>query len=417
MKPRASAQAPVPPDPTHARGARVLSATVRGERGTALIARALSARARATHYLALGLMLAIGAGLLLWYYSHQFSHHGRRRQGAVGAARLAATEMTLPPLGPLDAPRLGPALLPVLSQRSSASASSRRPYPAPLRRLAPTAHRGLASAAATPDAAAAPTHPSALQRRLSAQVLFAAPAGPQAAPLHSQAPPAAALDGGARPGDRSRDELSALLRAPATSTASARLLPDSSLLLPKGSFIDCTLETAIDSTLPGMTTCITATDIFGADGRVVLMERGTKLVGETRGQVQQGAARVFVLWTEARTPDGVVVPLDSPGADQLGRAGLPGKVQRHFWHRFGAAILVSSIDGAVQATVQAANRGNGAVIYDPGATQDVMTEVLKQTVAIAPTVIKRNGDRIQVLVARDLDFSSVYELRDTNRGR
>ena len=42
-----------------------------------------------------------------------------------------------------------------------------------------------------------------------------------------------------------------------------------------------------------MTTCMTATDTFGADGNVVLLERGTKLIGETRGQVQQGiAARV-----------------------------------------------------------------------------------------------------------------------------
>ena len=103
------------------------------------------------------------------------------------------------------------------------------------------------------------------------------------------------------------------------------MLPTQRLLLPKGAFIDCTLETAIDSTLPGLTTCVTATDTFSADGTVVLLERGTKLVGETRGQVQQGTARVFVLWTEARTPTGVVVPLDSPGADELGRSGLAGR--------------------------------------------------------------------------------------------
>jgi type IV secretion system protein VirB10 len=160
-----------------------------------------------------------------------------------------------------------------------------------------------------------------------------------------------------------------------------------------------------------MTTCVTATDTFGIDGKVVLLERGTKLVGETRGQVQQGSARVFVLWTEARTPTGVIVPLDSPGADQLGRSGLPGSVERHFWERFGAALVISTIDGAVQAGVQASSRGNGTIIYNPSATQDVMTESLKGTVNIPPTVIKRNGDRIQVLVARDIDFTSVYELR------
>jgi type IV secretion system protein VirB10 len=135
----------------------------------------------------------------------------------------------------------------------------------------------------------------------------------------------------------------------------AELLPTMRLLLPKGAFIDCTLETAIDSTLPGMTTCITATDTFGVDGKVVLLERGTKLVGEVRGQVEQGSARIFVLWDEARTPTGVIVPLASPGADELGRAGLSGAVDRHFWERFGAALLVSIIDGAVQAAVQSSN--------------------------------------------------------------
>jgi type IV secretion system protein VirB10 len=140
------------------------------------------------------------------------------------------------------------------------------------------------------------------------------------------------------------------------------------------------------------------------------LERGTKLVGETRGQVQQGSARVFVLWNEARTPTGVIVPLASPGADELGRSGLPGSVDRHFWERFGAAILISVIDGVVQAAASS-SRGNGTVIVNPSATQDVMTEVLKGTINIPPTVVKHQGDRIQVLVARDLDFRSVYELK------
>jgi type IV secretion system protein VirB10 len=105
------------------------------------------------------------------------------------------------------------------------------------------------------------------------------------------------------------------------------------------------------------------------------------------------------------------VPLDSPGADQLGRSGLPGEVERHFWQRFGAAVLISTLDGAIQAAVQSSSRGSGTVIYSPSGPQDVASEVLKNTLSIAPTVIKRNGDRIQVLVARDVDFSRVYELR------
>ena len=65
----------------------------------------------------------------------------------------------------------------------------------------------------------------------------------------------------------------------------------------------------------------------------------------------------------------------------------------------------------MQAAVQSSSRGSGAIIYNPSTSQDAITDVLKGTIAIAPTVTKHQGDRIQILVARDLDFRPVYELR------
>ena len=140
----------------------------------------------------------------------------------------------------------------------------------------------------------------------------------------------------------------------------------------------------------------------------MLLERGTKLVGETRGTVQQGQARVFVLWTEARTPMGVVVPLVSPGTDALGRSGLPGEVDRHFFERFGAALLISMIDIGIESTTQP--RNGGGVILNPATPETILTEILRSTLNIPPTVRIPQGERIQVLVARDLDFRRVYQL-------
>ena len=369
---------------------------VRGERTSAALTHAPSLQSRVSNLLAIGLMSALGLGMLTWYYANAMTRQSHARQSAESssAKRAQGADMPLPSLGRIDPPTAQMPPPDPVAQPSPLSA-------APLRETPLEATPAAAVYGVPPAKTAAQL---ALERQLSGAV-FSSQSSLPSAPATGAMPP---LVGPQEPG-----ELSALLRPSVSTAVRAQVLPTQRLLLPKGAFLDCTLETAIDSTLPGMTTCVMATDAFGVDGEVVLMERGTKLVGETRGQVQQGSARVFVLWNEARTPSGVIVPLASPGADELGRAGLPGSVDRHFWERFGAAMLVSVIDGAIQAAVRSSRGSSGTVIVNPAATQDVMTEVLKGTINIPPTVVKHQGDRIQVLVARDLDFRSVYELKST----
>jgi len=366
---------------------------VRGERDTTTVSRAASVQSRISSVLAIGLMSVLGLGMLTWYYANAFTRDSRARQSAqTSAANRASGDSALPSLGRIDPPAPLP---PPSGEPITLHEIPLEPSPPP----SPAAGAYGAPPAKTEEQLT-------LERQLSGVVYSAQSATASAAATMSTStmPPPGV-------GAQEHGELAALLRPSVTATVRAEVLPTQRLLLPKGAFIDCTLETAIDSTLPGMTTCVMATDAFGVDGQVVLLERGTKLIGETRGQVQQGSARVFVLWTEARTPTGVIVPLASPGTDELGRSGLPGTVSTHFWERFGAAMLVSVIDGAVEGAVQSAHGGNGTVIVNPSGTQGVMTEVLKGTINIPPTVVKQQGDRIQVLVARDLDFRSVYELR------
>jgi len=398
--------------------------SVRGERSVAQVNVARSVQSRVSSALAAALMAVLGIAALTWYYAHALTRPAHARVLAQSAATTRAQgEMTLPSLGRITPPV--PTSNPPLVRETPLQGVE--PLEMPLSEATPPGNLlSVATPAGPVDggrSGAAPVKtPAELarERRLAGGVFArVASSGAGSTPLPAGLDLSASETGASsRPvSDRDEGTLQSLLRPSAAAAVQARLLPTMRFLLPKGAFLDCTLETAIDSTLPGMTTCVTAADTFGADGNVVLLERGSKLVGETRGQVQQGQARVFVVWTEARTPTGVVVPLDSPGTDELGRAGLPGEVERHFWERFGAAMLISVVNGAVQAGVQAANHSGGAVIYAPSTSQDVMTEVLKSTVNIAPTVVKRNGDRIQVLVARDLDFRSVYELRVPPTGR
>ena len=410
---------------------------VAGERGISSINRSRSLQSRITNLMAFGLMSALGVGLLGWYYAHTFAAQSAAREsGAAAIRRQASGTVHLPPLGPIGPPTRHSLLASVLgSAPRSPQGAARDALPV----MTYTDPAPGYTVAENPRVEGPSPQVLALDRKLSGPAYDtrassasrgsggsnggSAPEDMPSASSGAVGPPGSApgmnpFPAGTEssyPGTSpSKGRLGALLRPTITRAARPSVLPTRRLLLPKGAFIDCTLETAIDSTLPGMTTCITATDTFGADGTVVLLPRGTELVGETRGQVEQGASRLFVLWTQARTPGGVVIPLDSPGTDALGRSGLTGTVNRHFWQRFGAAILISVINGGIQYGVQSQSQG-GALVYEPDTTEGVMTEALKSTVDIPPTITVPNGAWIQVLVARNIDFRSVYALRPTGK--
>jgi type IV secretion system protein VirB10 len=387
---------------------------IAGDRGASSLSRARSLQSRISNILAIGLISTLGLGLLGWYYARTLARPATQQHAAQAASKSQTEgDLPLPSLGRIDPP-------------TSSLASVVGPKPdAPPADLAPQILSSPAGDAVRPNAPAQPPVKSpqelAFERRLGGPVSTdrrlsgtSLPVNPGSEALVPERSTPETLGAARESSAGVETPLSARLRPSLTPDASARVLPTQRLLLPKGAFIDCTLETALNSSLPGMATCVTATDTFGADGQVVLLERGTKLVGESTGTVQRGVARMFVLWTEARTPTGVVIPLSSPGTDELGRSGLSGSVNTHFFERFGAAMLITVLNGAVQRASTSGNSG-GTVIYNPSASQDIMTEVLKSTVDIPPTIDKPQGDRIQVLVARDLDFRSVYELNAQQR--
>jgi type IV secretion system protein VirB10 len=225
------------------------------------------------------------------------------------------------------------------------------------------------------------------------------------------AEPAGAAPGGARAGTSS---LGAALSATRASEVTASMLAHPHLTITQGTFLDCVLVTAISSQQPGMTACLLTRDVYSTDGQVLLLEKGSRVVGQYQSaQLRQGLDRIFVLWTRVETPRGVVVNIDSPSTDALGRSGMDGVVNNHFWARFGAALLVSFVNDIGQYEAARQESGGNTLNFGGSAASgasDAVSTILQNTVNIPPTLDKAQGGHISIFVARDLDFSSVYRL-------
>lgn len=217
--------------------------------------------------------------------------------------------------------------------------------------------------------------------------------------------------GGFGAGEPRNDLADKLKPTPIEGVRAARL-PNRNLLVTQGTSIPCVLETAMSSDVAGFVSCVVVRDVMSDSGNVVLMEKGTQVVGEYRGNVRRGSKRLFVLWTRAKTPTGVIAALSSPATDALGRAGFDGEIDTHFWERFGSALLLSVVGDASSIGRQQLQDSSSIQINNTtGATNTAAGIAVEQSINIPPTLNKNQGELVNIFVARDVDFSSVYQLQ------
>jgi type IV secretion system protein VirB10 len=206
---------------------------------------------------------------------------------------------------------------------------------------------------------------------------------------------------------RQPTNLDTLRRASVIGQAQARFLPDRNFLITAGSFIPCVLQTAMDSSQPGYVSCIVPRNVYSDNGRVVLMEKGTRVFGEYQGGLNRGQYRLFVLWTRAVTPRGIAIDVGSPATDALGRGGVDGRVNNFFWQRFGTALLFSLVEDAATVGSEAVGNNGANTTRVPS---DAASTVLQQNAEIKPVLRKNQGEDVGITVAQDFDFSTIYGL-------
>jgi type IV secretory pathway VirB10-like protein len=198
--------------------------------------------------------------------------------------------------------------------------------------------------------------------------------------------------------------------------------PASPYTITTGTVIYGTLETGINSDLPGDVLGRVAQDVKDSvNERDVLIPQGSKLIGSYSNQLIPSQERLMVQWRQIVFPNGGELNLpELVGADAAGYSGFQDQVNHHYPKVWAPALLMSAISAGMMMSqnplTSTGPYGNGSYSVSPGqmaamgAGQQLGQQAIGRmaSVQIAPTIEIRPGYHFRVLVTSDLVFSGPY---------
>jgi type IV secretion system protein VirB10 len=299
------------------------------------------------------------------------------------------------------------------SMDAARNAVPEQPVPAPVEAAPAVPPQAITPVPPVPTVVAPSAAPAALPAPAPQAVLAAAPNAAPGLQTNTAASPTVVFDAAGAPapaadlagkgdikGGTANDEFASRLGALGGGTASAKRSFDPATTVTQGTLIPAVLETAIDTDVPGFVRAIVSTDVKSFDGRTVLLPRSSRLIGQYKSGLSAGQKRAYVIWTRVIRPDGVSVDIGSPAIAFGGETGLAGKVNSHFFERFGSGMLLSVLGGLPSLI------GNNSSVIVGGGSNAASTAV-QQGGQVGPTIRVRQGEPIRVFTAKDLDFSKV----------
>lgn len=295
----------------------------------------------------------------------------------------------------------------------------RAPTPPPVAPI-PLAQSALPPLPPGPQAPQLPQGPTLLERRIASSastVTVSTEEDPQ--PAQSPYPGMAPGMGMGMPGgvDQGVAPNSAYRAKPLSPVSNAQPLTHANVLMLRGTYIRCVLETHIVSDIPGFTSCVVTEPVYSVNGRRLLLPKGSKVLGKY--DTEPNGPRIAVIWDRIVTPTGIDVSMASPGVDNLGGAGHPGYLDAHWGQRISSALMVSLFADAFKYA--AAQNGPGTTTLSNGGLpvqspyesytaqtlQNLAGQAVRRGANRPDTVTINQGTVVNVYVAKDVDFSAV----------
>lgn len=196
------------------------------------------------------------------------------------------------------------------------------------------------------------------------------------------------------------------------------------LTIPARTAIQCVPKSPINTETRGPVECMVSDPVFAEDGTTELFPFGTMLhgyLGTGLGDGGSSSRRLFLAWDEARLPPymgGARVPLTGVAASPLGENGVSGIVDTHLWERIRAGVLLTVLQGAVDAAVfaggsLAADGDNNTFLNLGNRTRSTSNGIASQALQHdynRPNTLRRpHAQGIAVKLVNDVDLSGVYE--------
>jgi type IV secretion system protein VirB10 len=170
-------------------------------------------------------------------------------------------------------------------------------------------------------------------------------------------------------------------------------------------YVSAVLETPINSQLAGRIILQLDQNVFGSNGRLVLLPKGSRVVCIYEELSREGDTRLPVRCGRLIRPDGANILLtDAAGADQAGSMGFTGVVDNRVFERFGAAFILSGVSalsaiGADSADSGALQQGADALNENLGTA---IERVIEQTIDLAPIMTVAAGSKVQLIASNDI---------------
>jgi type IV secretory pathway VirB10-like protein len=145
--------------------------------------------------------------------------------------------------------------------------------------------------------------------------------------------------------------------------------------------------------------------VYGYHKRKILVPAGSTAIGRYKPLQKVGDTRLDIEFYRVLTPEGINIQLTGFASDSEGSQGLTGEIDNKNWEKFGVAGIAAGIQAAAQLSVDV-NDNRERALAD-SVTQpigEVITQVLSESINIAPTVRIQKGTMFFIKFQADIFF-------------